>query len=379
MSHMNQEVINFIKLVNKHMQDVTVSSARPSEVEWFNALKEKIKESFDKSDLLGSGYLSAAYQHPTDPTKVIKVGFKREDSGAAYAAFCRQHQGEYGVPQIDWMERFEKVYFVIMKKYSNYSKGIKIQRDRNLRHSIDRKAEIESVYETTYSILNGHSGGRHLKKGHKIFDFADKVYSFFNGLASFDLHSDNIMYDEELDQMIITDPVSFGNNRNSDKVKELEDRLGLKAVSMDKLGGLQPAKIIHDEIQLNSIGIRGMRAGMRGLDVALHNDIADMARLVGMEPQKARKPKFKLQGLDKKFFQVNPNVKIDWGEICLPLHKPMLSKLIAHRPNHRELAEMANNCIGFERDRLIKPRELNIFKHGIELKPRMMNIKCNIA
>lgn len=373
MSHMNQEVIDFIKLVNEHMEDVTVSDARPSGFEWFNALKEKIKESFEKSDLLGSGYFSAAYQHPTDPTKVIKVGFKREDSGAAYAAFCRQHQGEYGVPQIDWMERFEKVYFVIMKKYSDYSVGIKHQKARNLRHGIQKSdVEIELVYDATRRVFDDCDGRRNLKEGHEIFSFADKVYSFFNGLASFDLHTENIMYDKELDQLIITDPVSFGNNRNSKKVKELENRLGLKAVSMDKLGGLKPAIVVHDEIQLHDVGMRGMRAGRVNLDMALHNDIADMARLIGMQPQKVRQPKVRLQ----KAIDVHKEFKVDWGDIYLPKHKPMLSKFIANRPN---MAEMANNCLGFEEGVVMRPRELNIFKHGIELKPRMMNIKCNIA
>ncbi len=239
MSHMNQEVIDFIRLVNEHMKDITVKDDRPSGNQWFKELKIKIKETFDASDFLGAGYFSAAYQHPTDPTKVIKIGFKREDSGAAYAAFCRQHQGDYGVPQIDWMERFEKVYFVIMKKYTSYEDGVGIQRRRNQRHGIEvERVELQSVYHTTYAIFNRrHERDNYLKKGHKIFDFSDKVYSFFNGLAAFDLHEDNIMYDADLDQMVITDPVSFGDGRNSQKVKELEDKLGMKVTKEDKIAG----------------------------------------------------------------------------------------------------------------------------------------------
>jgi hypothetical protein len=327
---MNHRVLDFIKLVNEHMSDVTVRDIRPRETDWFKELQVKVEQQFPKAIFLGSGYFSAAYQHPTDKTKVIKVGFKKEDSGAAYAAFCRQHQGEYGIPTIDWMERFEKVYFVIMKKYEDFSVGIKHQKARNMRHNIStNKVEIEKVYDEALCIVEDctHRRNDHLKEGHPIFNTTDSIFKFFNGLASFDLHSENIMYDKELDQMIITDPVSFGHGRNEDKVRELENKIGMKPPT--KLKGLQPVKIVHDEIQLHDIGMRGVRAG-----------------------------------------------RVDWAAIQLPLHKPMLSKLIAHRPNHRELA---NNCLGFEEGIVMRPRELNIFKHGIELKPRMMNIKCNIA
>lgn len=56
-------------------------------------------------EFLGNGFFSAAFKHEMLPQKVIKIGFKKEDSGAAYAAWCRMNQGRIGVPVIHGIAR----------------------------------------------------------------------------------------------------------------------------------------------------------------------------------------------------------------------------------------------------------------------------------
>ena len=66
--------------------------------------------------MLGNGHFSAAYAHDMLPGKVIKVGFKKEDSGAAYVAFCRMHQGRDGIPNVYHVERHAGCYTVVLDK-----------------------------------------------------------------------------------------------------------------------------------------------------------------------------------------------------------------------------------------------------------------------
>jgi hypothetical protein len=53
--------------------------------DWWTTLKCLTTDAGFK--MLGNGHFSAAYSHPLLPNRVIKVGFKKEDSGAAYTAF----------------------------------------------------------------------------------------------------------------------------------------------------------------------------------------------------------------------------------------------------------------------------------------------------
>ena len=59
-----------------------------------------MNEALGKHDYehLGHGFFSAVYSEPEDNSVVYKVGFKKDDSGAAYAAFCRNNQRRAGIP-----------------------------------------------------------------------------------------------------------------------------------------------------------------------------------------------------------------------------------------------------------------------------------------
>lgn len=71
---------------------------------------------------LGSGFFSQAWSHPEINKYAVKLGFKKEDSGAAYAAFCRDNQGMVGIPVIHGLDRFRSCYVVLMDKLISYDK-----------------------------------------------------------------------------------------------------------------------------------------------------------------------------------------------------------------------------------------------------------------
>lgn len=140
-------------------------------------------------EVLGSGFFSAAIKSPLLPGKVIKVGFKKEDSGAAYTAWCRSNQGRKGVPVVHDAQRHSHCYTVVLdelKPFSGY------------------RRELEGDYIEVSQMLEHDAGTPKSPLGETARD----IRTFFKGIASFDLHNENVMVNSR-DELVITDPVSF--------------------------------------------------------------------------------------------------------------------------------------------------------------------------
>lgn len=176
--------------------------------DWWHTLSSLTKDAgFTR---LGNGHFSAAYSHEMLPGKVIKVGFKKEDSGAAYVAFCRMHQGRAGIPVIHDVQRHASCYTVVMDKLSPL--GDEDERDEtgmsNLWwlvpqavQSSDKGWEVwKSSMPEEYRALNQHELD--------TIETCRMIHKFFYGIAAFDMHSGNAMVDSK-GQLVITDPVSY--------------------------------------------------------------------------------------------------------------------------------------------------------------------------
>lgn len=177
-------------------------------------------------EFLGSGYFSGAFKHPQLPGRVVKVGFKKEDSGAAYAAWCKANQGLQGVPVIHHIQRHRECYTVLMDELKDFT-----FRDC----TISQSAQYKIV-----SSLVSHDG--HDKDAYCVDDTQRElaetcraIQSFFKGIASFDIHSGNVMLNSKGD-VVITDPVSYVNDELNavefeDLVQEIAANLEAKRMS----------------------------------------------------------------------------------------------------------------------------------------------------
>lgn len=149
--------------------------------------------------VLGTGHFAAVYSHPLLPNKAIKVGFKKEDSGAAYAAWCRDNQGRVGVPTIHEINRHTACYTVVMDKLSKFIGGEGRGYDETFKH-----------FEIACRALYNYAGGGYAwdEKSSALINTMRDIRSYFIGIAYFDLHEDNVMVDKN-DDLVITDPVSW--------------------------------------------------------------------------------------------------------------------------------------------------------------------------
>jgi hypothetical protein len=165
--------------------------------DYWQTLKIKAKDA--GFNLLGNGHFSAAFKHELLPGKVIKVGFKKEDSGAAYVAFCRMHQGRVGIPNVYHVARHAGCYTVVLDELEP------CQRRENDEH--DHYADL-----AYYFVESDSDPEEYAEDDQPFIETCQLIRKFFYGIASFDMHSGNIMFTKD-GKPVITDPVSFSQDR----------------------------------------------------------------------------------------------------------------------------------------------------------------------
>lgn len=189
--------------------------------DYWQTLKIKAKDA--GFNLLGNGHFSAAFKHELLPGKVIKVGFKKEDSGAAYVAFCRMHQGRVGIPNVYHVARHAGCYTVVLDELEPY------KRSGNDEH--------EHYADLAYYFVEGESDpADYAERDQPFIETCQMIRKFFYGIASFDMHEGNIMFTKD-GKPVITDPVSFSANSDREPFSlEPEDLLAeIEQIAHDKM------------------------------------------------------------------------------------------------------------------------------------------------
>ncbi|WMX18716.1 serine-threonine kinase [Yersinia phage vB_YpEc11] len=146
---------------------------------------------------LGAGHFSAAFAHLMLPKRVIKIGFKKEDSGAAYTAWCRANQGRAGVPTIHAVSRSAGCYTVVLDRLNEYE------------HGKGQRRYYEIVRDTIYGHDDESAWDAYSQD---LVDTSKDIRTFFKGIARFDLHMGNVMVHPDTGLLVITDPVSFSED-----------------------------------------------------------------------------------------------------------------------------------------------------------------------
>ena len=192
--------------------------------DYWQTLKIKAKDA--GFNLLGNGHFSAAFKHELLPGRVIKVGFKKEDSGAAYVAFCRMHQGRVGIPNVYHVARHAGCYTVVLDELEP------CQRFENDKH--DHYADLASYFVENSGAELGDVDGA--EKELPFVETCQMINKFFYGIASFDMHSGNIMFTKD-GKPVITDPVSFSADRDREPFSlEPEELLAeIEQIAHDKM------------------------------------------------------------------------------------------------------------------------------------------------
>lgn len=195
------------QIVNHETQDGAITAAAGNkaleQMDYWQTLAEVLKDcGFER---LGNGHFSAAYKHELLPGKVIKVGFKKEDSGAAYVAFCRMHQGRAGIPTVHDVQRHAGCYTVILDELQEF-------RNTDVEGLDEQFYAVQYVIDAGYDVPKVLAMYPQCAEHTALIESAIEIRKFFSGIARFDIHSGNVMVDSK-GNLVITDPVSFSHDK----------------------------------------------------------------------------------------------------------------------------------------------------------------------
>lgn len=218
-----------VEMVNSETCDgeITELNQALEHQDWWTTLKCLTTDAGFK--MLGNGHFSAAYSHPLLPNRVIKVGFKKEDSGAAYTAFCRMYQGRAGIPNVYDVQRHAGCYTVVLDALNDCER---FDNDEHYKYA-EIASDIIDYKSDEHDMLTGWDG--------EFVETCKLIRTFFEGIASFDMHSGNIMFDAN-DVPYITDPVSFSQKKDGgafsidpeELIKEVEEVAHQRAIDRAK-------------------------------------------------------------------------------------------------------------------------------------------------
>lgn len=130
---------------------------------------------------LGSGHFSAVFEHPTDDSKVVKIGFDVKDSWIGFALYTIEHPAPV-FPAIDSLDMYPKYYVAVMEKLTAF-----------------RKADCPRLRGQEFPATNLERA----QFARRLHRCADDMFNHF-GIDSSDLHSGNFMVRGS--QIVITDP-----------------------------------------------------------------------------------------------------------------------------------------------------------------------------
>lgn len=148
--------------------------------------------------ILGNGNFSLALAHADFPGVVVKCGIRGHDAAAAYAAWARDNPGKH-VPRVLDIQSIGGWYFVVMPKYAPFQYA----------------EHHELMFSAAQGIIEyGYAKEEYPDVPAELLETAERIRAFFKGVATFDLHAENIMIDPSNDTVIITDPVSYSHKEN---------------------------------------------------------------------------------------------------------------------------------------------------------------------
>lgn len=212
---------------------------------YWQSLKEYAKGA--GFEFLGAGHFSAAFKHEMLPGKVIKIGFKKEDSGAAYAAYCRANAGAVGLPVIHALARHKSCYSVVLDEL--------ISLERSMPDS------VVGSYSIVHEVISYKTGYAEVTQGvltdyqHALAETARDIRKFFDGVASFDLHTGNVMMTQS-GALVITDPVSYSND---EALKECDFDSIMDEIAALRLKEWAQGRLIKWQKRHPSTEVRAMR------------------------------------------------------------------------------------------------------------------------
>lgn len=165
---------------------------------------------------LGNGHFSDVFEHDLVPGYVVKVSWVDGDMGRAWAQWCEGRDDFQFLPKIIDPTMHGNIWTCWMPKYTPlYAvEGYALEQMAEAQRKAAQAVFFEGQgYDTDGSMWM--YGNEHVTDAFpEVAELAEIVFASFDGYAVFDLHSDNAMWDEENECIVLTDPLSFPSDKD---------------------------------------------------------------------------------------------------------------------------------------------------------------------
>lgn len=155
---------------------------------------------------IGSGAFSTCYEIIGVEDKVIKIGMRTEDAYNAYVGYCRQHQGEEGIPNIYFVKQLPNGMLVTILDRL-YNDTLRITKETVNPFILDR-LDYHGLSTWRFSESPKRFRREYAGDFKELQRTVDNIIVFFKDIARIDLHEGNYMFTKE-GKVVITDPVSY--------------------------------------------------------------------------------------------------------------------------------------------------------------------------
>lgn len=143
----------------------------------------------------GNGYFSSVFKHGDTPGVVYKLSMRTDDAYAAFALWARANPNPHA-PVFHDIQRGRRAVVFAIKEYLPLSVA---QSREQLPLSFMPHILMGRVWENKPNTLYRRNLVKYLRE----------IRKFFKGVATIDIHGENLMFDPDSKRIIVTDPVSF--------------------------------------------------------------------------------------------------------------------------------------------------------------------------
>lgn len=143
----------------------------------------------------GHGYFSSVFKHGDTPGVAYKLSMRTDDAYAAFALWARANPNPHAPVFYD-IQRGRRAVVFATKEYVSLN-----------------EAQLSGQSPATfsaYSLMGRVSENKpNTLYRRNLVKYLREIRKFFKGVATIDIHGENLMFDPDSKRIVVTDPVSF--------------------------------------------------------------------------------------------------------------------------------------------------------------------------
>lgn len=143
----------------------------------------------------GHGYFSSVFKHADTPGVVYKLSMRTDDAYAAFALWARANPNQHA-PVFHDIQRGRRAVVFAIKEYISIDAA----------QLLDQLPETFTAYHLMGRVSENKPNALYRRN---LVKYLREIRKFFKGVATIDIHGENLMFDLDSKRIIVTDPVSF--------------------------------------------------------------------------------------------------------------------------------------------------------------------------